>query len=72
MTADIRTLNTNSSSDTGVIAGFFGALAGTLRTWVERAEARRDLAELSPREVADIGLDPEELASEIAKPFWKA
>jgi len=72
MTADIRTLNTNSSSETGVIAGFLVAVGGALKIWAERAQARRDLAELTPREVDDIGLDPEELASEIAKPFWRA
>jgi len=72
MTADIRTLNANSSSDAGVISGVFAGMFGTLKTWAERAQARRDLAELSPREIDDIGLDADELALEIAKPFWRA
>lgn len=72
MAADTRISNVYSSSGRGYVSGLAEIVLGTLRTWVERAEARRDLAELSPREVADIGLDPDELAREVAKPFWRA
>ena len=72
MASDIRTLNGELVSDRGSFAVLTGAVWATLRTWVERAEARRDLAELTPREVADIGFDADELEREIAKPFWRA
>ena len=44
------------------------ALAGT---WHQRARQRRQLAELSDRQLADIGISRVEARTEAAKPFWQ-
>lgn len=44
----------------------------TLDVWQKRTQARRELAELTFREIQDIGLDQAEIEREIAKPFWRA
>jgi uncharacterized protein YjiS (DUF1127 family) len=46
-------------------------LSGILSAWVARADARRELGELSDRMILDIGLDPEEVKAEVGKPFWR-
>ena len=51
-----------------VIEGLF-ALAGV---WRERARIRRQLADMSERELQDIGTCRSEIVCEIAKPFWRA
>lgn len=72
MAIDTRTINTETSSIRGFLDAPLSVTVAAFKTWIERIEARRDLAELTPREIADIGLEPEELAREIAKPFWRA
>ena len=47
-------------------------LAKTFRVWSQRARQRRDLANLTERERADIGVTSEQVAREAAKPFWRA
>jgi uncharacterized protein YjiS (DUF1127 family) len=66
----IMTVSTLTSSASSV--GFFGRIASTVSTWVARMDARRELAELSERELVDAGLDPLEIECEVAKPFWRA
>ena len=68
MTVLARTLNAEA---TGLVA-MLAKVAETLETWKNRADARRELAELSFREIQDIGLDQALLEQEIAKPFWRA
>lgn len=46
-------------------------LLSSLCAWFDRIEQRRQLAELSPHELADIGLTREEVAQALAKPFWR-
>jgi uncharacterized protein YjiS (DUF1127 family) len=50
-------------------------LAGTafaaVWTWRFRARSRSQLADLEPRMMRDIGIDPLDLEREIAKPFWR-
>lgn len=40
--------------------------------WNSRMDGRRELSELSDRMILDIGLEPDEVRAEIAKPFWRA
>jgi uncharacterized protein YjiS (DUF1127 family) len=47
-------------------------MVGTFGTWQQRIEARNELAELTLRDIQDIGLDQAEVEREIAKPFWRA
>jgi uncharacterized protein YjiS (DUF1127 family) len=39
--------------------------------WKKRIQYRRELAELSFREIQDIGLDQADIDHEVAKPFWR-
>ena len=58
-----------------VMAAVVSALA-VLRAermaWRERVRYRRALAQMSERELADIGVSWSEIANEAAKPFWRA
>jgi uncharacterized protein YjiS (DUF1127 family) len=44
----------------------------TLLSWQARAQQRHDLASLSDRMLADIGVDRAAANVESAKPFWRA
>lgn len=49
-------------------------LTQTVGRWRSRHRLRNDLAELlqtDPRLIADIGLEPNQVRREIAKPFWR-
>ena len=41
-------------------------------TIIRRVRARRDLAALDADQLRDVGLDPDMIRREIAKPFWRA
>jgi uncharacterized protein YjiS (DUF1127 family) len=43
-----------------------------MRRWLTRARQRRELRELEPRQLQDVGLDPEWVRREAAKRFWQA
>ena len=43
----------------------------TLEVWQARAQLRHDLASLSDRMLADIGIDRAGANVEAAKPFWR-
>ncbi len=45
------------------------ALVGS---WYQRARQRRQLAELSDRQLADIGISRAEARAEAQRPFWQA
>jgi uncharacterized protein YjiS (DUF1127 family) len=42
------------------------------RVWRERENQRSELARMSPRELADIGLTDAERQAEVDAPFWRA
>jgi uncharacterized protein YjiS (DUF1127 family) len=44
----------------------------TLAEWRRRARSRAALAQLSSRDLRDIGLSPEEQLQECRKAFWRA
>jgi uncharacterized protein YjiS (DUF1127 family) len=53
----------------------FAVVEGLLalaRVWRERQRTRRQLADMSERELQDIGTCRSEVACEIAQPFWRA
>lgn len=68
MAALVRALN----NDFAGANGFFARLANVIGTYKARAAYRNELAELSFRDIQDIGLDQTEIDREIAKPFWVA
>ena len=47
-------------------------LRETLHTWRQRQLQRRQLAELSARDLHDVGLSWSDIAYEAEKPFWRA
>jgi uncharacterized protein YjiS (DUF1127 family) len=67
MTAYILSVVTNTHE-----YGFFRRADETLRTWQQRARARRELARWSERELHDIGTSRSAISEEVNKPFWKA
>jgi uncharacterized protein YjiS (DUF1127 family) len=67
MTAQILSVVTNRHEFV-----FFRNALQTLRTWRERAATRRALAQLSERDLHDIGTSWSSVAAEVNKPFWKA
>jgi uncharacterized protein YjiS (DUF1127 family) len=53
-------------------SGFFAQIRETLHVWRERQRARRQLAQLSARDLHDVGLSWSDIAYEAEKPFWRA
>ncbi len=53
-------------------SGFFAQLSETFHTWRQRQIQRRQLAELSARDLHDVGLSWSDIAYEAEKPFWRA
>ncbi|MBZ8135477.1 DUF1127 domain-containing protein [Afifella sp. IM 167] len=47
------------------------SLAGLLSLWLRRARTRRQLRELAPERLADIGIGEAERRREAKKPFWE-
>ena len=44
----------------------------TVQVWRQRQRERRQLAELSDRDLHDVGLSWSDVALEAEKPFWRA
>jgi uncharacterized protein YjiS (DUF1127 family) len=53
-------------------SGFFAQISETLHVWRERQRARQQLAQLSARDLHDVGLSWSDIAYEAEKPFWRA
>ena len=53
-------------------SGVFARALETLHTWRKRQQDRRQLAELSARDLHDVGLSWGDIAHEAEKPFWRA
>jgi uncharacterized protein YjiS (DUF1127 family) len=53
-------------------SGVFAQISETLHVWRERQHQRRQLAELTDRELHDVGLSWSDIVFEAEKPFWRA
>jgi uncharacterized protein YjiS (DUF1127 family) len=53
-------------------SGLFAQLGETLHVWRQRQRDRRQLAELTPRDLHDVGLSWSDVVYEAEKPFWRA
>ena len=53
-------------------SGIFARIGETLRVWRKRRQERRQLAELTPRDLHDVGLSWSDIVYEAEKPFWRA
>lgn len=63
-----------SSAVYGLVQRFDNAgekLSSVFRTWAKRSEDRRQLAQMSDRMLADIGLNRGDVVSEVDKFFWQ-
>ena len=57
--------------DVGQRDSLVARIARALAAWQRRARERAQLADMSERELRDIGLTSAESAREDAKPFWR-
>jgi uncharacterized protein YjiS (DUF1127 family) len=53
-------------------SGIFSRTLETLRIWRQRRQSRGQLAQLSARDLHDVGLSWSDIAYEAEKPFWRA
>ena len=53
-------------------SGIFARILETLRIWRKRQQNRRQLAQLSARDLHDVGLSWSDIVYEAEKPFWRA
>ena len=54
------------------LAGTFDSLNRIAAEWRRRNRERRDLAQLSSRDLSDLGISTSQAEFEINKPFWRA
>lgn len=69
-----RKINVKCSSDVGIVTKVYQRLIqlkSTIKRWEQNAVSRRQLAELSPHMLKDIGISSTEVVAESDKPFWK-
>jgi uncharacterized protein YjiS (DUF1127 family) len=53
-------------------SGLLAKLGETIHVWRQRQRERYLLAQLSDRDLHDVGLSWSEIALEAKKPFWRA
>ena len=53
-------------------SGAFARIGETFQVWRKRQQDRRQLAELTNRDLHDVGLSWSDVAYEAEKPFWRA
>lgn len=51
--------------------GWLARLVATLHLWQRRARERRELAQLSERDLRDLRLTSVDVWHEISRPFWR-
>lgn len=47
------------------------AIINVMNLWIDRHHQRKQLAQLDPCMMRDLGLSTEQVQTEINKPFWK-
>jgi uncharacterized protein YjiS (DUF1127 family) len=53
-------------------SGLLVQLSETFRAWRRRYQTRRELTQLSDRDLHDVGLSWSDIVHEAEKPFWRA
>ena len=53
-------------------SGLLAKISETFHVWRQRQIDRRQLAQLSDRDLHDVGLSWSDVALEAEKPFWRA
>jgi uncharacterized protein YjiS (DUF1127 family) len=54
------------------VPSFLSEVVETLHVWHERYRTRKELSQLSARDIRDVGLSWTDVAWEANKPFWRA
>ena len=67
-----RTAQQSQGSLAAAIIAVTAAFRLTLAIWRSRARSRQALAQMSERELTDIGVSWSQIAEEVSKPFWRA
>lgn len=65
----METLSTHTSATSS--AHLVQHMASLLHQWLQNTRTRRQLAELTSLELADIGISHSDRVNEISKPFWR-
>jgi uncharacterized protein YjiS (DUF1127 family) len=53
-------------------SGILAQIAETLHVWRERVRSRREVTQLSDRDLRDVGISRSDIVKEAEKPFWRA
>ena len=53
-------------------SGLWAQISETLHTWRDRQHRRRELTQLTERDLHDVGLSWSDVVYEAEKPFWRA
>jgi uncharacterized protein YjiS (DUF1127 family) len=69
--ADISLHFSSHAPSLAPVAGAFGAFTKVIGTWRQRSRERRELAQLDPRSLRDLGLNATNIHFEVNKPFWR-
>jgi uncharacterized protein YjiS (DUF1127 family) len=56
----------------GTIRRWLGAAYNEISEWRRRSHQRDELARMTRYELRDAGINPNDAAHEIGKPFWRA
>lgn len=67
----IRADRPGSRTDHAGLLGLVLAICARVESWIDRARERRGLAQLTDRELRDIGISRYEAEQEWRKPFWR-
>lgn len=52
-------------------SNWINSILSQMRLWRHNYRTRRQLAELPPHLLKDLGLEPDQVATEVHKPFWR-
>ncbi|MDX1513691.1 MAG: DUF1127 domain-containing protein [Gammaproteobacteria bacterium] len=66
-----RLTNLETFSTPGVGESLIQRVVRTMYVWQKRMTERARLAELDQRTLVDVGLSRDQIAAEVAKPFWR-
>jgi uncharacterized protein YjiS (DUF1127 family) len=65
-------IHTTHSMTNHHVPSLLSEVVETLHVWHERYRTRKELSQLSARDIRDVGLSWTDVAWEANKPFWRA
>ena len=67
-----KTIKLANNDHNDLVQALFSIALGNLKLWINRAQQRRHLSELTAEQLNDIGISITAAADEVAKPMWRA